>query len=102
MVLNLDANEDGNDAQGRRALSDTWAPLMLPAQSPPKLTFDQAVSYLREVSAADVDRMVTQYAQESGVTREQWLAKCTVDVSFRVVKGILGEEVVWECKARKR
>jgi hypothetical protein len=66
------------------------------------MTFDEAVAELRALSQHSVDAVVRGYAEQSKVTVAEWLSKCTVDVSYRVVRGILGEEVVMECKARKR
>lgn len=67
-----------------------------------KTDWEGAVAYLKQVCEEDIRKMVIQFAGESNVTPERWLEKCTVDVVFRVVKGLEGEEVVWECKARKR
>lgn len=66
------------------------------------MTWEEAIAELRRLVDADVQRAVRQFAAEKNVTPEVWLSKCTIDVSFRILKGMEGEEVIWECKARKR
>lgn len=66
------------------------------------MTFDEAIAELRRLVAVETHRAVIQFANEVNVTPDKWLEKCTIDVTYKLVKGLTGEEVEYVVKARKR